>query len=132
MRRKRAAKKGEGQKIGSAIKALRPLFRELDEAKKAAAKLPLRQLAIYSELNPTMRQDFEDVMAERFKRKRWINRAAIVVRPGRPYIEWASRLDDEAPEHAKLPHSIPGQRLGTPLPLLEVGVIDLSGIPCYQ
>lgn len=32
---------------------------------------------------------------------RWINRAAIVVRPGRPYIEWASRLDDEAPEHAK-------------------------------
>ena len=34
--------------------------------------------------------------------KRWINRAAIVVRPGRPYVEWASRLDDEAPEHAKL------------------------------
>jgi len=33
--------------------------------------------------------------------KRWINRAAIVVRPGRPYLEWASRLDDEAPEHAK-------------------------------
>ncbi len=32
---------------------------------------------------------------------RWINRAAIVVRPGRPYIEWASRLDDEAPAHAK-------------------------------
>ena len=33
--------------------------------------------------------------------KRWLNRAAIVVRPARPYIEWASRLDDEAPEHAK-------------------------------
>lgn len=32
---------------------------------------------------------------------RWINRAAIVVRPGRPYVEWASQLDDEAPEHAK-------------------------------
>ncbi len=31
---------------------------------------------------------------------RWINRAAIVVRPRRPYIEWASRLDDEEPEHA--------------------------------
>ncbi|MDE2140980.1 MAG: hypothetical protein KGJ84_01040 [Elusimicrobia bacterium] len=33
--------------------------------------------------------------------KRWINRAAIVVRPARPHIEWASRLDDEAPKHAK-------------------------------
>ena len=32
---------------------------------------------------------------------RWINRAADIVRPGRPYVEWASRLDDEASEHAK-------------------------------
>lgn len=32
------------------------------------AQEPLRQLAIYSEMNPTMRQDFEDVMAARFKR----------------------------------------------------------------
>ncbi len=33
-----------------------------------SAQEPFRQLAIYSELNPSMRQDFEDVMAERFKR----------------------------------------------------------------
>lgn len=33
---------------------------------------------------------------------RWINRAAIVVRPARHYIEWASELDDEAPEHSKM------------------------------
>lgn len=32
---------------------------------------------------------------------RWINRAAIVIRPARPYIEWASRVDDDAPEQAK-------------------------------
>lgn len=32
LRRKRATKKVEGQKIASAIKALRPLFRELDKS----------------------------------------------------------------------------------------------------
>lgn len=32
---------------------------------------------------------------------RWINRAAIVVRPRQPYLDWAASLDDEAPEHAK-------------------------------
>ncbi|MDE2140979.1 MAG: hypothetical protein KGJ84_01035 [Elusimicrobia bacterium] len=32
------------------------------------AQEQLRQLTIYSELNPSMRQKFEDVMAERFKR----------------------------------------------------------------
>ena len=34
------------------------------------------------------------------KKSRWINRAVIVVRPGRPFIDWASRLDDEAPGQA--------------------------------
>lgn len=32
------------------------------------AQEKLRELAIYSELNPSMRQDFEDVMAERYRR----------------------------------------------------------------
>lgn len=32
---------------------------------------------------------------------RWINRAALVVRPRQPYLDWAASLDDEAPEHAK-------------------------------
>jgi len=32
---------------------------------------------------------------------RWINRAALVVRPAKPFIDWASSLDEEAPEHAK-------------------------------
>lgn len=39
LRRKRAAKKTKEQKIASAIKVLRPLFRELDKAKKEAAEL---------------------------------------------------------------------------------------------
>lgn len=32
---------------------------------------------------------------------RWINRAALVVRPGKPFLDWAASLDEEAPEHAK-------------------------------
>lgn len=32
---------------------------------------------------------------------RTINRAALVVRPRQAYLDWASSLDDEAPEHAK-------------------------------
>ena len=32
---------------------------------------------------------------------RWINRAAIVVRPRQPYLDWAASLDDEAPAHVK-------------------------------
>lgn len=37
-----------------------------ERVKKAQEKL--RELAIFSELDPSMRQDFEDVMAERFRR----------------------------------------------------------------
>lgn len=36
--------------------------------KMERAQERLRELAVYSELNPSMRQTFEDVMAERFKR----------------------------------------------------------------
>ena len=32
---------------------------------------------------------------------RWINRAALVVRPRKPYLDWAAAVDDEALEHAK-------------------------------
>lgn len=32
---------------------------------------------------------------------RWINRAALIVRPRKPYLDWATGLDEEAPEHAK-------------------------------
>lgn len=32
---------------------------------------------------------------------RSINRAALVVRPRQPYLDWAASVDDEAPEHAK-------------------------------
>jgi len=32
--------------------------------------------------------------------ERWINRAAIVVRPARPYLEWASRLKDDSDDDA--------------------------------
>ena len=28
---------------------------------------------------------------------RWINRAALVVRPRQPYLDWAASLDEEAP-----------------------------------
>lgn len=33
---------------------------------------------------------------------RWINRAALVVRPAKPFLDWASGLDDEASEHSKI------------------------------
>lgn len=33
--------------------------------------------------------------------KRWINRAALVVRPGKPFLDWAAGLDDEAPEQVQ-------------------------------
>lgn len=36
--------------------------------KMRGAKEKLRELAIFSELNPSMRQEFEDVMAERYRR----------------------------------------------------------------
>lgn len=29
---------------------------------------------------------------------RWINRAALIVRPRQPYLDWAASLDEEAPE----------------------------------
>lgn len=32
---------------------------------------------------------------------RCINRAAIVVRPRQPYLDWAAGLDEDAPQHAK-------------------------------
>lgn len=32
---------------------------------------------------------------------RWINRAALVIRPAKPFLDWAASLDEEAPEHAK-------------------------------
>ncbi|HAZ07635.1 MAG TPA: hypothetical protein DCZ01_03715 [Elusimicrobia bacterium] len=32
---------------------------------------------------------------------RSINRAALVVRPRQPYLDWAASVDAEAPEHAK-------------------------------
>lgn len=32
---------------------------------------------------------------------RWINRAALVVRPRQPYLDWAAGVDAEAPEQAK-------------------------------
>lgn len=32
---------------------------------------------------------------------RWINRAAFVIRPAKPFLEWAASLDDEAPEQSK-------------------------------
>lgn len=32
---------------------------------------------------------------------RWINRTALVVRPGKPFLDWAAGLDDESPEQAQ-------------------------------
>lgn len=32
---------------------------------------------------------------------RWVNRAALVVRPAKPFLDWAASLDEEAPEQAK-------------------------------
>lgn len=32
---------------------------------------------------------------------RWINRAAVIVRPGRPYLDWASKLGEDAAEQVK-------------------------------
>jgi hypothetical protein len=38
--------------------------------------------------------------------KRWVNRAAVIVRPAKPYLDWASRLDegedDDLPEQLKV------------------------------
>jgi hypothetical protein len=31
----------------------------------------------------------------------WVNRAALIVRPRKPYLDWAAGLDDAAPKHAK-------------------------------
>ena len=32
---------------------------------------------------------------------KWINRAVLVIRPRKPYLDWAAGIDEEAPEHAK-------------------------------
>lgn len=32
---------------------------------------------------------------------RWINRAALIIRPAKPFLDWAAGLDEEAPEQAK-------------------------------
>jgi hypothetical protein len=32
---------------------------------------------------------------------RWINRAVLIVRPRKPFLDWAASTDDEAPEHVK-------------------------------
>lgn len=32
---------------------------------------------------------------------RWINRAALVVRPAKPFLDWAAGLDEEAAEQGK-------------------------------
>ena len=32
---------------------------------------------------------------------RMINRAAVIVRPKKPFLDWAASTDEEAPEHVK-------------------------------
>ena len=34
---------------------------------------------------------------------RMVNRSLFLVRPQRPYIDWAASLDEDAPEHVKMP-----------------------------
>lgn len=33
--------------------------------------------------------------------KRWINRAALVIRPAKPFLDWAAGLDEDAAEDVK-------------------------------